>query len=1345
MQWLLPRVPGGDVRLVANKISALSRWKIFDNLRRSLVPLSLMLLMLGAWLIAPELGSLGLLLVISIVALPGLLSAFANRLRKPADLPMAMHLSGLAASVGRQLGQAILTLAFLPYDALVSMDAIGRTLLRLLVTQRRLLEWQTSSDSEGTSGTGLAGYYAKMWIAPIAALTCEVLLFLLHPTLLYPALPVLGLWLAAPWMAWWISEPTKSAHPDLTMQQLAFLRRTARRTWSYFEAFVTGQENWLPPDNFQELSAPTIAARTSPTNMGLALLANLAAWDFGYLSAGGLVRRTRDALATMQGLERHRGHFYNWYATRTLQPLLPLYVSSVDSGNLAGHLLTLSSGLREMADERIFTSQTLAGLRDTLRVLSELTPKNSALASLDAQLQSVPSGLRGAFALLEGATDQAAAIAASLSGEAEEVKRWAQALLRDCREHLEDMLFLAPWLALPTPSRSSGGGTPPPVHRVAPARGPCIPTPVDDGLLGALDQLDRVPTLRGAAEMEPSVCPITETASKELQTVSAQSRQGLEKYLADISSCLREGGDRARRRLDALEALAKQAEELAAMDFTFLFDRARNLFSTGFNVAERRCDTSFYDLLASEARLCSYVAIATGQVPQDHWFSLGRLLVASRGGPILVSWSGSMFEYLMPLLVMPNYENTLLDHTCRAAVQRQIEYGRLRGVPWGISESGYNRTDVNLNYQYRAFGVPGLGLKRGLAGDLVIAPYAAAMALMVAPVEACENLLRLATEGRAGTYGFFEAVDYTPMRLPPDESSVTVRSFMAHHQGMSLLAIDYLLRDHPMQRRFMTSPLLRAADLLLQERVPKTAVSVFPEDLVLETARSLYGEGEGVMRVFTDPSPPAPEVHLLSNGRYHVALSSAGGGYSRWRDLAVTRWREDSTRDCWGMFVYLRDVATGDYWSAAYQPVLRETQGYEAIFTQARAEFRQRHGSLDIHTEISVSPEDDVELRRITITNHSAKPRVIELTSYAEVVLAPAAADAAHPAFSNLFVQTEFEPRSSAILCSRRARSEEEKPPWLLHVMVGGGGLGEVSCETDRCRFVGRGGTPANPLAMQRISPLSNTVGPALDPIISLRRTISVAPDETASVDLVLGVTESRESALAQVDKYQMPRMVDRAFDLAWTHSQVTLRHLNATEGEAQLYGRLAGALIYADPARRASPAVLRSNRRGQSGLWSYGISGDSPIVLIRVSDPARIEIVQQLIRAHSYWRLKGLTVELVIVNEDVSVYRQSLHDQITRLISSGIEEQMLDKPGGIFVRRLEQISSDDRVLLQSVARIVLDDESGTLAEQMEGRIAPEPTVPALSTTRAPQPDPPKPASPRELILQNGLGGFTRD
>jgi len=1305
VQWLLSKVPSAGRGRASNPLSPLCQWKIFDNLRRSLVPVAFMVLLLGNGLFFPGRGCAGILLVLAVLVIPGLLATLADGLRKPADLPWLMHLREVAGASGRQLVQVVLLLAFLPYDAFMSLDAIGRTLLRLWVTRKRLLEWKTSSESELTTRTDLAGFHATMWIAPVAALLGGWLLASDPAPSWVPTLPLLSLWLASPWIAWRISQPIATATVDLSERQREFLRRNARKTWLFFETFVTQEENWLPPDNFQEIPAPMTASRTSPTNMGLALLANLAARDFGYLSQGGLIQRTGDALATMKRLEQYRGHFYNWYETRTLRPLQPVYVSSVDSGNLSGHLLALGSGLREQADEKILPPRLWQGLRDTAKLACELDGDNRALAELEMELENVPVTLRAAYAHLGKVAGMADRIAGSFKGEAGDLKGWILALQRNSRDHWEDLQVLAPWLALPPPASMNG------LERLA-------------------DDADAAPSLREIAEFGKTVCPLIGEGNGP----------------TGLTQCVRRAAEQANLRLQTLENLARETDGMAVMDFTFLFDSARDLFSTGFNVTERRCDSGFYDLLASEARLGSYVAIALGQIPQDHWFSLGRLLIASHGEPILVSWSGSMFEYLMPLLVMPAYENTVLGRTCRAAVQRQIDYGRLRGVPWGISESGYNRTDVHLNYQYRAFGVPGLGLKRGLAEDLVIAPYASAMALMVDPQQACQNLERLSEEGHEGTYGFYEAVDYTPSRLPPDEICATVRSYMAHHQGMSLLALDNVLLGNPMQRRFMSCPLVRAADMLLHERVPKTAANVFVEDLKLEESRMVTGEGESAMRVFTNPSPQVPEVHLLSNGNYHVAISSSGGGYSRWHDLAVTRWREDTTRDCWGTFVYLRDPATGEFWSTAHQPTLHATQGYEAIFTQARAEFRQRHAGLKIHTEISVSPEDDVELRRITVTNRLSVARAIELTSYAEVVLAVPGADAAHPAFSNLFVQTEFVKKMSAILCTRRPRSEEEKPPCLLHLLVGQGAeQGEVSCETDRSRFIGRGGTTANPAAMRGISPLSNTVGSVLDPVIALRRVVTLQPHESAIIDLVTGVTANREASLALVEKYQSSRMVERAFDLAWTHSQVTLHQLNATESEAQVYGRLAGALIYADPARRSNPGVLRNNRRGQSSLWSYGISGDAPLVLLRISDAEKIEIARQLIRAHSYWRMKGLTVELVILNEDVSVYRQSLHEQITGLIASGIEAQLLDKPGGIFVRRLEQIPHEDLVLLQSVARIVMDDERGTLEEQMERRNVLDPLVPLLMPSRTVRSDSPTPLPSRELIFENGLGGFTRD
>jgi cyclic beta-1,2-glucan glucanotransferase len=1283
-QWLLRRVPGGDVRNVDNPISALSQWKILDNLRRSLVPLALLLLLAGSWTLLPGFAGRGTLLVLAIVAAPTLLTAAFDVTRKPRELPFVLHVRSLAASVGRQFGQILITMVFLPYDAYVSTDAIVRTLVRIFVTRRRLLEWVTSGEEAKAAGQGLGGFYAAMWFEPFLAVAMAAGLAAWEPWRLSFVSPMIALWVAAPFIAWRISRSIDPKPEHLSESQTFFMRATARKTWHFFETFVTAEENWLPPDNFQEQPVVRLASRTSPTNMGLALLSNLAARDFGYLCVGELLRRTEDAVASMERLERHSGHFYNWYDTRTLAALEPLYVSAVDSGNLAGHLLTLGPGLRELADLEILPKSVFAGLCDTCGVLvNTLSGRNPQVDKVCAALAGgVPGTLRKRFELLGSVSRLAAAIA---DVQPPEAATWAARIRDSAKRELDDVLLVAPWLAA--------------------AREPVQPE-------GA-----------GWADAGPTLA-----------------------QLADPSNRL-DGAEAARSRIGKIEELFGRVSALAEMDFAFLFDPARKLFATGYNASLRKRDNSYYDLLASECRMTSYVAVAQGQVPQEHWFALSRLLVSGRGEPTLASWSGSMFEYLMPLLVMPDYENTLLGESCRGAVERQIEYGRLREVPWGISESGYNLTDAHLNYQYKAFGVPGLGLKRGLAEDLVIAPYATLMALMISPREACENLERLVADERTGAYGFYEAVDYTPSRMPVGQVGATVRSYMVHHQAMGFLSLASYLLDRPMQRRFMACPVLRTSELLLQERVPHATAKILSKELEVQESRKLLErEAESAMRVFTEPSAQAPEVHLLSNGRYHLVVSQSGGGYSRWRDLAVTRWREDPTRDCWGTYIYLRDTATNESWSAAPQPALQAVKRQETVFAQGRAEFRHNHLGLDVFTEISVSPEDDVEVRRVTITNPGHSRRTVELTGYFEVVLAPPGDEAAHPAFSNLFVQTEFLAPESAVLCTRRARSDGEKPPWLFSLMPApAGDEGIASCETDRSLFLGRGNSPASPAALLRPGPMSNTAGPVLDPAVALRRTVTIPPNGEVMVALVLGVAETRAAAVALIEKYKSPRVAARTFELAWTHSQVTLRQLNASEAQAQLYARLASALVYAQPARRANPAALTSNRGVQAGLWRYGISGDLPIALVVISDASNMEFVQQLVQAHAYWRVKGLSADLVVLNGDDSTYRQPLHEEIIALVTAGVEAPMLDKPGGIFVLRFDQIPPADRALLQAAARIVLMADAGPLEEQLEQAPARAPMPAALRPVRAPGREP-APASPvRDLIHHNGLGGFTRD
>jgi cellobiose phosphorylase len=1313
-RWVLPNVPGHAPGGASNPLSALSRWKILDNLRRSLVPLALGLLLLVGWAAVEPIG-LWTLAAIGTVLVPPLIAVAASLFRQADDMLLAQHVAAVSRSAGRHFAHAALTLICLPYEAFYSTAAILLTWARML-RRRRLLEWTTSADADRNGSTDLRSAYRTLWAAPMVAAVAAFYFAASRPYALAVASPLLILWFAAPAIAWWISRPLAKRAPRLTIEQTVFLRRGARKTWGYFESFVGPEDHFLPPDNWQEHPVAVVAHRTSPTNMGFALLANLSAYDLGYISSGVLIARTANTIRTMQSLERYRGHFYNWYDTRSLKPLHPLYVSSVDSGNLAGYLLILRAGLLPLPDRPVLAAQWLDGFRDTVRLLPEALA--SDLTALLTPLPTPPADAPAALVAARQWQEQLAQCVRELQSRGSKDAQpgdndgvwWTAALLRQCESLLEELMVLAPWLGLRIP--------------------PNLPAEV-------LDRLAK-PTLREVASLDRELGP-------QLTRMGDESTPELRAQLDDLGRAIVRASCAARARIAEIERLALEAGDLARIEYDFLYDEARHLLAVGYNVDERRRDAACYDLLASEARFTVFVGIAQGKLPQESWFALGRLLTGHDGGPLLLSWSGSMFEYLMPLLVMPTYETTLLDQTYRTAVERQIEYGSQRGVPWGMSESGYNTVDANLNYQYRAFGVPGLGLKRGLAEDLVVAPYASALALLVAPREACENLQRLSNGGYEGRYGWYEAIDYTPSRLPRSQTSGVVRSFMAHHEGMTLLALAAHLLDGPMQRRFLSDPHFQATTLLLQERIPKAKAVYLHSSDATDGARST-----GLhlpVRVVGSSDTPLPEVQLLSNGRYHVMVTNAGGGYSRWKDLAVTRWREDATCDDWGAYCYVRDVASGVTWSAAHHPTRKRADAYEAIFSEVRVEFRRRDFEYDTHTEIVVSPEDDIELRRVCVMNRSRARRSIEFTSYAEVVLASPAADALHPAFSNLFVQTEIVHHRQAILCTRRPRSSEEQPPWMLHMITVHGVRTEaVSYETDRLRFIGRGRSVAAPEAMDD-AVLSGSAGSVLDPIVAIRHRVTLDPQESVTVDLVTGVGTTRDICLALAEKYQDRHLADRVFDLSSTHGWVTLRQINATESDAQLYGRLAASVIYANRALRAGADVLVKNRRGQSGLWGYAISGDLPIVLLQIEDVANIDLVRQLVQAHAYWRLKGLTVDLVIWNDDRAGYRQLLQDRIMGLIAAGVEAQVIDRPGGVFVRRADQIADEDRILLQSVARAIISDKLGSLANQVDRRAPSEPRVPRLKPSRPYRAEAPSPAVPvrTDLLFVNGLGGYAPD
>ena len=642
-------------------------------------------------------------------------------------------------------------------------------------------------------------------------------------------------------------------------------------------------------------------------------------------------------------------------------------------------------------------------------------------------------------------------------------------------------------------------------------------------------------------------------------------------------------------------------------------------------------------------------------------------------------------------------------------------------MPWGISESAYNVRDLELTYQYSNFGVPGLGLKRGLGDSAVVAPYATALASMVNPAAAARNFTRLAGVGACGRYGFYEALDYTPSRLPENTSVAIVRAFMAHHQGMTIVAVADALLDGAMRARFHAEPMVQATELLLQEGTPRDVAVLRPWEADAKSPGKVLQPGPQGGRRLATAHTASVATHLLSNGRYTVMLTAAGSGYSRWRGLAVTRWREDATCDDWGSYVFLRDVRSGDVWSAGYQPVGVEPDAYDVAFNEDRAGITRHDGTLITTLEALVSAEDDAEVRRVSITNTGNGVREIDVTSYAELVLASQAEDVAHPAFMKLFVATEYLDGLGTLLATRRRRAPAEHEIWAAHLaIVDGEAVGKPEVETDRARFLGRGHSIRSPIAVTDGRPLSNTVGTVLDPIFALRRRVRIAPRTTVRIAFWTVVAESRATVLDLVDKHRDTTAFERAATRAWTQAQVQLHHLGIDAGESGLFQRVAGHLLYAGPTLRPSSDTILRGAGGQPGLWPMGISGDLPIVLLRIADIENLDIARQLLQAHEYWRMKQLAVDLVILNERASSYVQDLQIALeARFGQAAVATagRRGERQGRVFVLRADLIAPEARALLASVARVVLVGQRGPLADQLDR--VPEPDEVVRATRKA--------------------------
>ncbi|MCR1899749.1 DUF3131 domain-containing protein [Irregularibacter muris] len=1302
--WLSHRIYNGKEEKINNPINRLSRWKILDNLRRSLVSTTTLLFILLSVAVFPGNILLWLILGILMVFFPVIMGLIDYLILKYHKAPREKLNGNMIHGLKSSLYQGLLRYTFLPYDAFYMMDAIIRTLYRINISKINMLEWTTAADAERNLANDFHSYMKRMKAAYFIGIAFILLTFWWTSEHLLVALVLSIPWFLSPWIAHRVSMSSQHEKEELRQEDYQTLMRLARKTWAYYQDFAQIDNNFLPPDNVQINPPKGVAPRTSPTNIGFLLMAIMTARDFGFISTAEMAEKIHQTLSTIKKLECWKGHLYNWYDTKTLKVLPPRYVSTVDSGNFISYLMTLKIGLQEYLEKNIVDMSFVKGMKQ--EVLLSKPSETKMIQELNHVIQGEKIDIDHWKNLLEKIEN--------LQGQD---SYWQEKLQQSVEMHKKTIQEIFPWSILTEQSLKG----------------------IDHNVNPLIEEIKKNNSL---VDLEKVYKTLLEHLIKISTQVAEEHKANIEVVIEDVTSSLEnvvKGIERIKDNIKELDIIIQET------DFSYLYDEKRQLFSIGYNGEEQKLTDSYYDLLASEARVTSYLAVVQGRAPKKHWYRLGRALTKINGYRSLVSWTGTMFEYFMPPLIMKYYDNTLLSETYGTAIKAQVKYGKERGVPWGTSESGYYAFDLSQNYQYKAFGVPELGLKRGLKSDLVISPYSSFLALPYTPDKAMNNIYELIGGGLEGTYGLYEAVDYTPKRLSKGENKAVIESFMAHHQGMSFVVLNNVLHDNIMVKRFHHNPMVKAGESLLQEKIPLRVIMAKEykdtlEDLEQEIKTSTASEGK---RSFTISKEKLPHCHLLSNGRYQVMLTNQGTGYSKVEEIYLTRWREEALGGNYGDFIFLRNVENNELWSTTYRPLGKNPQHYQVEFSEDKAKFIQTQGGIETHTEIVVSPEDPVEIRKVNITNHQDVEVDLEITNYAEIVLAPKSADLAHPAFSNLFVRTEKMENLDGILASRRPREEKDNTKWSFHTIIGEEkDRGKISYETSRYKFIGRG--KKIPQAEALIRPLENTSGAVLDPIISLRKRIKIAPEDGVELFFVKGFAENKEQAYSLGEKYGDILSLENTFEMARIRSQIELTNLNIREKDMEMYQDMIAHILFISPTRKKYSKIMENNNRGQSSLWAYGISGDLPIVLVCIKKIHEIDLVEDMVKAHQYWESKGLKVDLVILNQDESSYFQPMEEAIREKISHLYRQDKFNQSGGIFVLNAAVLPQEDQTLLYSVAKFVLQGEKGSVEKQLKEdaniRVSPKKI---FRGTKVEYPRLEK--SQEELFFYNGYGGFIRD
>lgn len=1361
LPWLLPRVRDAGGRRVRNRFATIDRWKLADNVRRSLLPPAALLGFVLSWVALPGAAWVWSLATVLVTLSPiGLSSMHALGTGIAQGGTWRSIRERLQAAAQSNVMRGLYLLAFLPYEAWVNVDAASRACWRTWVSGRRRLQWVSAEESTRRVHTRLSlrFFYGEMAIAPATSLVVAGAVAIVAPTALFSAWPLLLAWLLAPLLAY-ASTKSKRRPPEripLDAGERQFARNVALRTWLFFERFIGPENHWLPPDNYHEAPKVFLSRRTSPTNIGLMLLATLGAYDMGYQGISTVLPRLRHSFESLRRLERYRGHFLNWYRLDDLSALEPRYVSTVDSGNLAASLLALRGALTEMLDAPLSPAKLRRGLEDMLLDLSDLMAsvisddaREASQTLLNDLIERVrASASNGAWIELMRQIEEtelralmAAVLDAVRAGirpvEVEKVGELRRALnlvrhqVQTCRHESR----LVPWQAWPD-NLPAG--------------------PANTEYVEMLRALEPGPSIRAL----PELCAVAE---RRLARVCERLRDGdaLDRSERSIAAHV----DRMRGQMEAaantatqLAALAddlsREAGELfSAMDFGFLYDRDRRLLRIGYSVTNGENDANHYDLLASEARLGSYVAIAKGDVPLEHWLHLGRPFTRIGSRRVLVSWSATAFEYLMPHLLMRAPPQTLIGESCEVAIEQQQRFAGEHGLPWGISESGFYQLDKDAHYQYRAFGVPNLGLRLDSSYRMVIAPYASALALPFSPGAAVANLRRLVELGAFGRLGFFEAVDFgiEPAHREVSRRGRVVRSYMTHHQGMILIALVNAMTQGMFVRRFHADPLIASCSHLLYEQIqPGTAAPIGWREKAHERRVVHTLEELGSWRV--DTSPEAAQVNVLGNEHYQVQINHAGVSASFWKGLCLTRWRNDPC-DMQGACIYVQDLDSQALWSAGCRPMApRDPADCSTYFAPHAAEFHRRDHGINLTMAVTVCGQHDVEVRRIALVNDTERPRRLLLLSYSEPVLAPLAEHERHPAFNKLFVEVTAMPAEGIVMARRRLRDSSESPLYFAQAVSA---FGETAQRrvfyVDRSDFLGRAGSQGNPAALARQpedAARANGEGVGVDPILAIGIEFELAPRATAEVAFLSAAGRSRADVVRALFEYQSAPKIGWAFHQARAHTQRLLSDLAMPARDVRRSLALYSAVLARPRRLRTSPGLSAESGELQSLLWSRSISGDLPILLLQVRGSEDVNLAEELVRMHLYWDRQQVAVDLILLDSEIGGYMQPARTRLSRMVEVSRERWRHHTQGSVYIIPAAELGDRDRNRLLAAAWLVLDPSRGAMKAQLAPLPRPLPELPMF----VPMPSSPLVheltptlTPPEDLRFANGFGGFTAD